>query len=115
MTKYILIALMFISCTKPKTEKQELLENKTWYLYKEVTPTEVVNHSKQYWFKAVAGKFTDYDRFQGTYSFKKDTFIIYIPNYGYNKYIVDQITTKNLVLKQSDKKGITYRELSFYN
>ena len=113
--RYLLMALILIGCTKPKTEKQELVENKTWYLYKEVTPTETVNHSKQYWFKAQSGKFVDYDRFQGTYSFKRDTFIVYIPNYGYNKYIMDQVTTKNLVLKQADKKGTTYRELSFYN
>lgn len=113
--KYILIALLFIGCTKAKIENKNLLENKSWYLYKEVTPTETVNHSRQYWLKFDNGNFTDYDKYPGTYTIKKDAIRIFFFNYGYETYYIEQVNTENLVLNQKTGKGVIYRRLYFTN
>jgi hypothetical protein len=113
--KYILIALILIGCTKPKTTTQDLLEGKQWYLYKEVTATETVNHSRQYWLKFDRGNFTDYDKYPGTYQINKDAIRIYFFNYGYETYYIEQIDARYLTLNQRTTKGIIYRRLYFTN
>jgi hypothetical protein len=111
--KYILILLVLIGCSKPKTSNVELLENKKWYVYKEVTPAETFNMAEQYWFEAKSGRFIDYDKYEGTYQIKKDTFRIYFFNYGYETYFIDKIDKQNLTLKKIDSKGTVYRKLFF--
>ena len=71
--KYFIILFLLLSCGKLKTDNQSLLENKTWYLYKEVLKNQTYNYSKQYWLRAESGIFNDYDKYPGTYRIKNDT------------------------------------------
>ena len=113
--KYFIILFLFLSCGKLKTDNQSLLENKTWYLYKEVLNNQTYNYSKQYWLRAEGGMYNDYDKYPGTYQIKKDTFRIYFFNYGYETYYIDQVDKDQLTLSQRDTKGVVYRKLFFRN
>jgi hypothetical protein len=115
MKKLFIILIVLNSCTKSADTKTELFQNKDWFLYKEITPTETVNHSRQYWFRAQGGQFRDYDKYDGSYYFSKDTFIVTFPGYGVNKYIVRSVTPTNLELIQTEGKGVVYRQLFFKN
>lgn len=111
--KYLLILVVLMSCSKPKTDNATLVENKKWYVYKEVRGGETFKYSRQYWLEAKNGNFMDYDKYPGTYEIKKDTFRIYFLNYGYEVYYIDHVNRNNLVLRQEDSKGVTYRKLYF--
>ena len=111
--KYIIFFLLSVGCVKPKSESSSLFENKDWYLYKEVLKNETFNYSKQYWLKAENGKFSDYDKYQGTYQLRNDVLKIYFFNYGYETYYIEQVDKENLILNQRDSKGVLYRRLYF--
>ena len=113
--KYFIFLLLIVGCSKLKNENQSIMENQTWYLYKEVLRNETFNYSKQYWLKAEGGKFSDYDKYAGTYQIKKDTFKIYFFNYGYETYYIEHVDNQHLILNQKDLKGEVYRRLYFNN
>lgn len=117
MKKLIILTisiLTLISCSKPKNEYAELLENKRWYIYKLITNTDTINMSRQYWLEVSGGVFKDYDKYDGTYTIKKDTLHIYFFNYGYENYIIESVDNNNLILKQTNPKGfISHRKLFF--
>lgn len=113
--KYIIFILLFIGCVKPKVENPSLFENRTWFLYKETLKNETFNYTEQYWLKAEGGRFTDYDKYHGTYQLINDTLKIYFFNYGYETYYVEKVDNRNLILIQKDLKGVVYRRLFFYN
>ena len=111
---FVTLLISISACNKPKSNYGELLENKRWYVYKEVTNIDTFNMSRQYWFEAKRGIFKDYDKFEGTYQIKNDTFRIYFFNYGYETYFIESVDNNNLILKQTNPKGnITYRKLFF--
>ena len=115
MKTYILLALVLVACSKQKTTTQDLVENKRWFCYKEVRPNDTLNmNSRQYWFEARGGIFTDYDRYRGTYQIKRDTLLITFTN-GTNVYYIERITPDNLILVQKTAKSSVNRKLYFDN
>jgi hypothetical protein len=113
MKKLFIILIVLNSCTKSAESKTDLFQKKDWFLYKEITPTETVNYSRQYWFRAQGGQFRDYDRYDGYYRFSKDTFIVTFPGYGINNYIIESVTPDHLIMTQTEGKGVVYRKLFF--